>query len=158
MIFLTSSTGALKMPTPETSLPSEIGQTIGNTPSARRAKFLRPCSQMIFSTPSSFFFDPAFKITMQYCLVVEIICRIYSSVMSVIEYSSKLVFERNQTRLLYKTTNGEKRIDSFDHYGIYSGGLTHNCSLLSTRTTCSKYTSSSYPSYPSSSTSTSTTR
>src|SRR5215470_15218676 len=92
MIFFTSSIAALKIPTPATLLPSEIGQTIDNTPSARSAKFLRPCSQMIFSTPSSFFFGPAFKITMQYFLVVDSICRINSSVIVVIEVSSKKVY------------------------------------------------------------------
>src|SRR5438477_9531406 len=92
MIFFTSSTVALKIPIPLTLLPSEIGQTIDKTPSARSSKFLRPCSQMIFSAPSSYLFGPAFKITTQYFLVLEIISRIYSSVIVVIELSSKKSF------------------------------------------------------------------
>src|SRR6266571_4644398 len=75
---------ALKIPTPVTSLPSEIGQTIDNIPSARSAKFLRTCSQMIFSTPSSFLFGPTFKITTQYFLVVASICCINSSLIVII--------------------------------------------------------------------------
>jgi hypothetical protein len=89
MIFFTSSTVPLKIPTPETLLPSETAHTIDNTPSARSAKFLRPCSQMIFSTPSSFLFGPAFRITIQYCLVLDSICSINSSVMVVMRVFSK---------------------------------------------------------------------
>ncbi len=89
MIFFTSSTSALKMPTPVTSLPSEIGQTIDNFPSARSEKFLRTCSQMIFSTPSLFLFGPTFKITTQYFLVVASMRCINSSLIVIIESFSR---------------------------------------------------------------------
>jgi len=80
IIFLTSSTLALKIPIPAVSLPSEIGQTIDKIPSARKAKFLRPCSQIIFSDPASCFFGVALRTTTQYSLVVVSICRMNSSV------------------------------------------------------------------------------
>src|SRR5512136_1250130 len=86
IIAFTSSMLALKMPIPLVSLPSDIGQTIDRVPSSRSEKFLRPCSQMIFSTPGKFLLGPAFRITMEYVLAWEIICLIDSSVISLIDY------------------------------------------------------------------------
>ena len=97
IIALTRSIPALKIPIPLTSLPSATGQTMGSTPSSRRAKFRRPCSQMIFSTPVLCRFGPAFRITMQYSFVCAILCFISSSVTIVmLSHFPPLVLPQNR--------------------------------------------------------------
>lgn len=53
---------------PLTSEPSEIGQTMGSTPSARSWKFLLPCSRTILSAPGSFRFGVVSRMTAQEAL------------------------------------------------------------------------------------------
>jgi hypothetical protein len=56
MMLFVSSDLALKMPTPQVPLPSPMGQTMLSKPAPRKAKFLRTCFRIIFSTPQFFYF------------------------------------------------------------------------------------------------------
>jgi len=75
----------VKIPIPLISVPSLIGQAIGNFLSSLSKKFLLPCSQIIFSASGSFLFCVDFKITIVYSLVFVIICLMYWSVIVMLD-------------------------------------------------------------------------
>jgi len=89
MICLVAVSSALNIPIPLTSLASITGQTIDSKPSARSAKFLRPCSQIICFTSARPIPGPALRMTAVNVFAVGNNCIMYSSVMVVIQFSFK---------------------------------------------------------------------